>query len=271
MRLGLGSYARAWAIGVPGFAASAAPLDSIGLIRHAADLGLRLVQIADNLPLELASDATLAAIRKTAVSAGVAIELGTRGIDPGHLRRMLALCGEFSCSLLRVVVDTASQRPSPGEVVQTLGELVPQFERAKVVLAIENHDRFPARSLAEIVESIGSPYVGICLDTVNSFGCLEGPGHVVSHLAPFVVSLHVKDFTIRRAPHMMGFEISGVPAGQGMLDVPWLIETLRNAGRDPNAILELWPSPEDTVAATVAKEEEWVRASVRYLRTLIAA
>ena len=183
---------------------------------------------------------------------------------------MLELCGELECGLLRVVVDTASQHPSPGEVVQTLGDFVPEFERAGVALAIENHDRFPAKRLASIVASIDSPSVGICLDTVNSFGCLEGPDHVVAHLARFVMSLHVKDFTVRRAGHMMGFEIAGVPAGQGMLDIPWLLDALRTAGRDPNAILELWPPPESTPAATVRKEEEWVRASVRYLRTLIA-
>ena len=120
-----------------------------------------------------------------------------------------------------------------------------------------------------MIEAIDSPNVGICLDTVNSFGCLEGPAHVVANLAPFVSSLHVKDFTIRRAGHMMGFDVTGAPAGQGMLDIPWLLGELRAAGRNPNAILELWPPPESTVAATVEKEREWARESIRYLRTLI--
>ena len=137
------------------------------------------------------------------------------------------------------------------------------------MLAIENHDRFPAERLAGIVESIGSPQVGICLDTVNSFGCLEGPEHVAAHLAPFVSSLHVKDFTIRRAGHMMGFEITGTPAGQGMLDIPGsstrcarpaaIRMQFSNCGR-----LRRPPCPD------IGKEEEWGLASVRYLRTLIA-
>jgi sugar phosphate isomerase/epimerase len=269
MRLGLGSYACAWAIGVPGFDPPAR-LDAVGFIHRAAGLGLGLVQIADNLPLEQAPPAALAAIRRAAASAGVSLELGTRGIAPPHLRRMLELCSEFECGLLRVVVDTADHRPSPEEVTRMVSGLLPELERSGVVLAIENHDRFAAKRLASIVESIGNPNVGICLDTVNSFGCLEGPEHVVAHLAPFVSSLHIKDFTVRRAGHMMGFEITGAPAGQGMLDIPWLLESLRAAGRNPNAILELWPSPEATAARTVGKEEEWGRASVHYLRTLIA-
>jgi hypothetical protein len=69
---------------------------------------------------------------------------------------------------------------------------------------------------------------------------------------------------------MMGFEITGAPAGQGMLDLPWLLDGLSKAGRDCNAILELWPSPEHDVAATVTKEQNWARESVRFLRTLIS-
>jgi sugar phosphate isomerase/epimerase len=137
------------------------------------------------------------------------------------------------------------------------------------VLGIENHDRLSASALAEIVDRISSPAVGICLDTANSFGALEGPQWVVQTLGPYVVNLHLKDFTIRREPHMMGFRIEGAPAGQGLLDVPWVLDQLRAFGRDVNVILELWPPPEPDVAATIAKEAMWRAASIRYLRTLI--
>lgn len=268
MRLGLGSYACAWAIGVPG-SRPAVPLDAVGLIRRAAGLGLGLVQIADNLPLEDLPPEEIASIRRAALSEGVDVELGARGLARDHLRRIFELCGVFDCRVLRVVLDTPDQHPSPAEVTRAIGELAPELERLGIVLAIENHDRFPSMSLALIMDAIRSPNVGICLDTVNSFGCLEGPEFVVSTLAPFVVSLHVKDFTIRRAGHMMGFEITGAPAGQGMLDIPRLLCQLRAAGRDPNAILELWPAPEPSVDATIHKEEEWARTSVQFLRTLI--
>jgi sugar phosphate isomerase/epimerase len=106
---------------------------------------------------------------------------------------------------------------------------------------------------------------------VNSFGALEGPEVVIRTLAPYVVNLHLKDFVIRRHPSMMGFEITGAPAGQGRLDVPWLLNSLSEHGRDMNAILELWPGRESTMARTAAKEEQWTVESVRYLRTLIAS
>ena len=141
---------------------------------------------------------------------------------------------------------------------------------ADMRIALENHDRFPAKTLMEIIEAIGADRVGITLDTVNSFGALEGPQHVVETLAPYVLSLHVKDFTIRRVPSQMGFVIEGCPAGEGRLDIPWLLDTIRAAGRDPNAIIELWTPPADTLEETIVREAEWTKRSVAYMRTLLS-
>ena len=146
---------------------------------------------------------------------------------------------------------------------------MPDFERAEITLAIENHDRFKVRTLVTMLQQIGSSRVGICLDTVNSFGAGEGPDVVVDVLGPYVVNLHVKDFSIHRHHHMLGFEVEGTPAGSGMLDIPWLLGKLREFGRDCNAILETWPPPEPDVAQTIQKEDAWVQQSIRYLRTLI--
>jgi hypothetical protein len=67
----------------------------------------------------------------------------------------------------------------------------------------------------------------------------------------------------------MGFMLTGTPAGQGMLDVRWLMGRLREHGREFNAILELWPPLEPDMAATIRKEADWAAASVGYLRGLI--
>jgi L-ribulose-5-phosphate 3-epimerase UlaE len=68
----------------------------------------------------------------------------------------------------------------------------------------------------------------------------------------------------------MGFLIEGTPAGEGRLDIPFLIRELKRFDRDPNAILELWVPPEETVDKTIEKEMEWVRRSVANLRLLIS-
>ena len=138
------------------------------------------------------------------------------------------------------------------------------------ILAIENHDRFPARVLREVVESAGSSRVGVCLDTANSLGAGEGLEEVARALAPLVVNLHLKDFRIARAQHQMGFEVSGCPAGQGMMNLPRVLEILAPSNRCHSAILEQWTPPQATVAQTVAMEEEWARQSAEYLKPLFA-
>ena len=72
-----------------------------------------------------------------------------------------------------------------------------------------------------------------------------------------------------RASHMMGFSVEGRPAGRGQLNIPWLLQALRDLGCDVNAIVELWTPSEETLAATIAKESAWAAASVSYLRSLI--
>ncbi len=268
MQLGIGSFAYAWAIGVPGFKPSR-PMTAPHLVTRAASLGVQLVQIADNLPLDRLTEAELRDLKAQADALGVKVEVGTRGIAPSHLATYLELAEFFASPVIRVVVDTAHHHPDEDEVVGTLGPLMKAFERARVQLAIENHDRFSAETLARIVARLGSPYAGICLDVINSIGALEGPKEVVDALAPLAVSLHVKDVVAGRINYTMGFAVEGRPVGQGQLDIPWLLKEVEARGRNPNVILELWPPKEPELTDTIAQEDAWVASSVSYLRGLI--
>lgn len=268
MKLGIGTYTFAWAIGVPGHEPPQ-PMTAQGLIDQAHALGVHVVQIADNLPLPRLAPAEIAALANRASEVGIDVEVGTRGIKVDHLRTYLDLAVRFDSPILRVVTDTADHQPSEDEIVTTILALVPALEETGVTLAIENHDRFTSKTLVDLLQRIDNEYVGICLDTVNSFGALEGPGRVVETLGPWTVNLHVKDFAITRASHQMGFTVEGRPAGRGRLDVPGLLSRLRSMDRDVNAILELWTPPEPKLADTLAKEQGWAVESVAYLRTLI--
>lgn len=269
MQLGLGTFGVAWAIGVPGFEQPAQPMDALALIRFANELGLRLVQIADNLPLHSLSKSQRCALRDEAQARKIAVEVGTRGIQTEHLRQYIMLAQFFGSPILRVVVDSKEHHPAPDEVVGLVRAVLPELEAANLTLAIENHDRFKVRTLAAILQALSSPHVGVCLDTVNSFGSLEGSEVVVNTLGPYVVNLHAKEFIVKRASHMMGFEITGRPAGQGMMNVPWLLDTLHGFGRSFNSIIETWLPMQVTIEETLLVEARWVRESVAYLRQYI--
>ena len=267
MKLGISSYTFGWAIGVDGHRPPDAPT-ALDLIDRATALNVRLLQIADNLPPATYEPASVAAIAAHAQAQGVALELGTRSCQPEHLTRFIAIAQQLHSPILRVVLDTADDHPSEAETLTRLASVAPLAADTGVTIAIENHDRFKSATLARIAQTLW-PHVGICLDTVNSFGALEGPEVVVDTLGPYVVNLHLKDFAIRRVPYLQGFLVEGRPAGQGMLNVPWVLEKLQTFKRDCNAIAELWVPPEATPAETIAKEAAWAAQSVQTLRQYI--
>jgi sugar phosphate isomerase/epimerase len=268
MQLGISSFSYTWAVGLPEFP-PARPMRLLDLLDEAARLDIGVVQVANNLPLHLVPAEELDCFEQRAKALKIQVEVATRGIQPEHLRRYLALASRFRSPFLRAVIDSAGHEPSPEEVVELLKPLQPEFQEAGVLLAFENHDRFPARTLVEIIERLGPEWTGICLDTANSFGALEGPRVVVETLAPYTINLHLKDIVIYRTVHTMTFIIDGRPVGQGMIDIPWVLEEVRRYGRDMTVILEMWTPPEDTLEATILKEKRWVEESAAYLRPLI--
>ena len=167
---------------------------------------------------------------------------------------------------MRTILHTSKGSPTVDEAVTLLKNVIPYYEAAETVLAIENHERHTADELIEIVESVNSPVLGICLDTVNSFGALEPPSDVISKLAPYALNVHFKDFKIERVKSQMGFSVVGCPAGEGQLDINLLKNELKKYNKNPNVILELWTPFEQTVEKTIRKENRWAELSLTYLK-----
>lgn len=268
MKLGIGSYTFTWAVGIPG-RLPARRLTAEDLLDEAVRLGVEVVQICDNLPFLQRTDSEIEAFAQKSQALGLTIEWGTRGLDPDILKRNLELCRRFHCPFLRLVIDSPGDEPTAEEAVARLEAILPEFETANVMLAIENHDRFPAAVLASMVEKLGPQRVGITLDTVNSFGALEPPETVVAALGRYTVCLHVKDFTVQRPSHQLGFTVEGCAAGSGQLNVPWLLQALAVSPHPFNVILETWVTPSDSLDETIARERRWADEGVAYLKTLI--
>ena len=265
MRLGISTYTYGWAVGVLGDRPNE-PFDEQRLLDRANAFGVRLVQFGDNWPLHELSIEQIDTLRQRANETGITIEVGARRLTDAHLDRYIDLTHRLNSRLLRFVIDERQYEPGVNDVVSLLRNALPRLEQTGITLGLENHDRLLAREFADIVEHVGSTHVGICLDSVNSMGVGEGLVEVVRTLAPYTVNLHLKDFGIRRLPHQMGFQIDGRPAGQGLLNVPWLVEQVGQYGRCQTAILEQWVVPEPDRAATIAKEAAWAVESMNYLQ-----
>ena len=94
-------------------------------------------------------------------------------------------------------------------------------------MGIENHKDWRADELVELIRSVGSPYLGACVDFGNNISLLEDPLDTVTRLAPYAITTHLKDMALR--PYEGGFELSEVPLGTGICPLAKMIEVLRSA------------------------------------------
>lgn len=265
MRLGLSSYSYTWAVGVPGQLPDS-PLTAFELVHRASKFGLSVVQIADNCPLHAIDPSKLEDLRIEAIRQGVQIEVGMRGLIPDQVLRYLDIASLFESDFLRVVIDAQGFEPELNEVIAIIRSLVPALKSKGIRLAIENHDRFLSHEFVRMVTETDPEWVGICLDSVNSMGAGEGVSEVLRTLAPHTINLHLKDFRVCRVDHKMGFLVEGLPAGQGLLNIPALVSILKPYGKCKSAILELWTPPEKTLLETIEKESRWVDSSVAFIK-----
>lgn len=269
MQLGVSSFAFGWNVGFNEYR-PLQPFTEWDLVDYARRQSLRVIQFGDNLPVALFDVPRLEALRVYADQhpSPIEIEIGGRGLTPENIERHIEVAQRLRSSFIRFVVDRKDYEPSPDEVVAILLEANSALASRGITLGIENHDRFSARTLRDIVERVGSPSVGICLDTVNSLGAGEGIDYVLNELGALTVNLHIKDFDILRVPYAMGFHVEGRPAGGGRLDLQKLLATIASYGRCHSAVLETWVPPQTVFADTLALERVWVDQSIDHLKSL---
>ncbi|MFD0670637.1 sugar phosphate isomerase/epimerase family protein [Cohnella sp. GCM10027633] len=266
MQWGIGSYSLAWNVGVPGYDKPARPVTAMGLLELAREYGVGIVQYADNMPLGGLAGDELDRLAAQAKSWGIALELGTRGTSPDLLLRELDIASRIGSPILRTLITEADLDVARSHIRTVL----PELESRGITLAVENHGLHTTKQLSGLFDSLGSAYVGCCLDTVNSFGALEAPDTVIRALVPYIANLHLKDFDVKRIDHQMGFVVTGTATGAGRLDMDLLFAELDARDKRPTAIVELWVPYAGTVEDTCLLEREWLDASIAYMRTKLA-
>ncbi len=243
-------------------------MSAFDLIEKASELKAEVVQFADNLALENYSQDELIKLLSFAEKRAIAIEVGAKGLTPERLKIYTDIAVLLHAEILRFIIDGNNYEPLPDTVIEVIRPCIPILEKAKVRLALENHDRLKSTEFLSIIKACDSPFVGICLDTVNSLGIPEGMVEVINVLSPYTLNLHVKDFTVGRLDHKMGFKVEGTPAGEGKLDIVGLLGKLSVMGKCNSAILELWTPFGPTLEDTIARENEWACKSMQYLYQL---
>jgi sugar phosphate isomerase/epimerase len=268
MKLGVSSFTFPWAIG--GIESDhPVAIDAFQLLDKAHTLGADVLQIADNLPIGHLSDDELKRLKSAADGFGISLEVGTRGIRTENVDRFLVIAQILGSPILRVVIDSKGHEPEIAEICELLQPFASKFKSVNIKLAIENHDRLTCAEFNQIIDRLGSDWVGICLDTVNSLGAVEAPNTVIPALAPRAINVHMKDFEIVRTNGQMGFTVQGTALGTGRLDVPAVIAAVGGSSREITAVIELWTPRQVSYSATVELEDNWASESVAFLRKSI--
>ncbi|KAA6103415.1 MULTISPECIES: sugar phosphate isomerase/epimerase family protein [Pantoea] len=262
-RIGLSTYAFFWRMSpqVP------QPLTLAQMLQHTADLDVSVFQICDYPAIEQWSDEQLLALRQQADALGITLELGTRGLGSAHLRRYLHIAAILDARVVRSMFNTADHRPSLDEAANLIAAVLPDFARQQVRLCLETYEQVSSAAMMSVINRFLSPWLCVCLDPANCVAGLELQEQVIANTAARVGNLHIKDFAFTRRAGWVGFTLAGCPMGEGKLDYDRLIASVRPADRDINQIIEHWLPWQDNAAQTCAREAEWTRRAVEFLRS----
>lgn len=122
-----------------------------------------------------------------------------------------------------------------GEAMLNLA--VPVLERHGVAFAVENHKDQRIDDRIGLLKRLSCEYIGACVDTGNSISLLDDPYEAVEALAPYAMTVHLKDQSLEM--YEDGFLLGDVPLGQGSLDLKRMIRAIRKAKPDVRFALEL--------------------------------
>jgi 3-oxoisoapionate decarboxylase len=265
-KLGLSSWAYYWATSLL-HSEQLGGMSAFELVERTAELGLEVVQLCETVPLTNWSADCLDQLRQFARERNVAIELGVRSLDPLVLCDHLEIAARLDARVLRIVPWSGSptrELLQTSQLTHMVEPMIPICEARDISLAIENHFDIADQDLANWLTWLNHPWVGACLDTANSTGFLKEPLDTAKRLAPYVISVHLKDYVVQK--QSKGYRISGVPLGKGWLDASAIMDAVRQGGRQPNVLLELWTDEGESPEATIAKEDAWVRESIAFAR-----
>lgn len=121
--------------------------------------------------------------------------------------------------------------------IRSLELAEPVLARRRFRLAVENHKDHRTAERLRLFEHLSSEWIGACVDVGNNIALLEDPLETVRALAPWAMSVHLKDHALRE--HPSGFLLADVALGEGYLDLPAIVRVLREAKPEVRFNLEV--------------------------------
>ena len=176
----------------------------------------------------------------------------------------------LGANVMRIVASSLRFRHEPhppqiDAIVRMLKESVRIAADHHVVVAIENHIDYTSEEICQILERVDSEFLKVNFDTGNAVRMLEDPVKAARRLAPYTVATHTKDVDACRhvSPDEWYF-FSSVPVGTGLIDMPAVVQALREGGYSGTLAVESDHHKDNQ------DEDALVARSVAYLKELVA-
>jgi len=175
----------------------------------------------------------------------------------------------IGADVMRVVGSSLMFRFESHE--EQLARLTKMFKEAVKVakdydirMAVENHIDFTADEILALLNSVGSPYLGVNFDTGNFVRLLDDPIKGMRKLAPHTYATHVKDLKPQQGvPVDEWYFFSSTPVGEGIVDNLELARLLKEASFTGFLAVEM-----DFLHPDYPDEDEAVAQSVRELKRI---
>jgi 3-oxoisoapionate decarboxylase len=135
-----------------------------------------------------------------------------------------------------------------------------------IKMAVENHIDFTAAEIEQLLNEVGSPYLGLNFDTGNFLRLLDDPVKGMERLASHVLATHIKDLKPQKGIAAdEWYFFSCTPVGDGLVDNQRLAQILSDADYKGFLAVEV-----DFLHPDYENEDQAVEQSVRELRRLTA-
>lgn len=167
--------------------------------------------------------------------------------DPAEFEHTVKIAKEAGATSLRVVcllgrryelMNTLDDwKQAVAGFHRQIADALPIVEKHRMPLGIENHKDWRVDEQVALLERYSSEYLGVSLDTGNNFSILDDPMETIEKLAPWTFNVHFKDMLMEECE--TGFLLSEVPLGEGILDLPRMVDTIRRAKPDVHFSLEM--------------------------------
>lgn len=231
--------------------------NELQLMEHAAEYGYEGVLFpAQSL---LKDEAYRRQVIEKARELGLYLELGGGGIDTALSGKSVEAHVEAWKPLFDVAAEAGSKilitglgdwpwegrvKQEPGQSVQaqieggvaTLRALAPIAEQYGITITVHS-SHFTAAEYLQMMQDVGSPFVGLCLDTANAFLVFQNPVEFARQVAPWVKSTHLKDSLVYLQPEGLDW-LGGCPLGRGLVDLPIIVDLLYQANPELNLSIE---------------------------------